>query len=153
MWIKLYKIPLIFSFSTTSLSGGISESRSSGAHLFLAATTHDPRLTELLWILYYSSIPRSKVVFDLGIKITTKTAQLTPVWRRHGYFKEANTIPMDLDPDSRINDYTVVRTIDVQLVSYAIGNVHLLSVHLHSHFLAQIYFQIADLQHICMEHE
>jgi len=54
---------------------------------------------------------------------------------------------MDLDPDPRIDNHTIIRTIDVQLISNAIRNIHFLPVHLHSHFLAKIHFQIADLQY------
>jgi len=133
---------VILSSSTTFLPVGIPESWSSIAHLL---GTHSPGLTKLLWILQQPAASRSEVVLNLGIEVTAETAQTTHVRRRCGHFEKADTVPEDLDPDLRIDDHAVVCTDDVQSVSNGVRNVDPLPVHLHSHFLAKVHFQVTDL--------
>lgn len=123
---------------------GVSESRGAIAHLLGA---HGPGLAELLRVLQQPAPSRGEVVLDLGIEVTAKAAQPAPVRRRRRHLEKADTVPQDLDPDLRIDDHAVGRTVDAQSVANAIRNVHPLPVHLHSHFLAKVHFQVADLQH------
>lgn len=109
--IAVNLLPVILPSATTSLLVDISESRGSGAH-FLGA--HGPGLAELLRILYRPAASCNKVVLDLGIEITAETAQPTPIRGRRGYLEKADAVPEDLDPDLRVDDHTLGRTIDIQ---------------------------------------
>lgn len=106
---------------------------------------HQPRLTERLRILQQFAPSIGKVVLWQGIEIPAETAQTSPIRGRGGHFEEADPIPEYLDPDMRAHDYTVHRSVHVQPVDHAVGYLHLLPVHLHSHLLPEIHLRVAHL--------
>lgn len=109
---------------------------------------HQPRLTERLRILQQFAPSIGKVVLRQGIEIPAETAQTSPIRGRGGHFEEADPIPEYLDPDMRAHDYTVHRSVHVQPVDHAVGYLHLLPVHLHSHLLPEIHLRVAHLRDI-----
>lgn len=110
--------------------------------------SHQPRLTERLRILQQFAPSIGKVVLWQGIEIPAETAQTSPIRGRGGHFEEADPIPEYLDPDMRAHDYTVHRSVHVQPVDHAVGYLHLLPVHLHSHLLPEIHLRVAHLRDI-----
>lgn len=100
---------MIFLPSATSLPVDI---RESGPAARFPRAYH-PRLAKLLHVLQQPALSRGEVVLGYGIEVTAKAAQALPIRRGCRHLEKADAVPEHLDPNLRVHDYAVGRTVDV----------------------------------------